>query len=178
MACRHTAWVPWLQAAATIDDCKLSSHAARALLHLESARCFPSNDTYQFEHNLYEPDMLQRCGLPRCLSVCLYVCEATVPPAMSMLLTTSPHFVGKAEPWYAVTVPGGVLSYRRLQLSAAQQSLFHGTHCITGAWEDAASSKPAFHFGAILISDSCKSTSYAVWAMLVQDEEHSSRGAE
>ncbi|KAL3161302.1 hypothetical protein ABBQ38_009658 [Trebouxia sp. C0009 RCD-2024] len=57
---RHTAWVPWLQAAATIDDCKLSSHAARALLHLESARCFPSINTYQFEHNLYEPQMLHR----------------------------------------------------------------------------------------------------------------------
>ena len=69
MACRQTAWVPWLQAAATIDDCKLSSHAARALLHLESARCFPSNDTYQFDHNLYEPEMLHRCGSPHTLCV-------------------------------------------------------------------------------------------------------------
>ncbi|DBB05437.1 TPA: hypothetical protein ACH3X1_012401 [Trebouxia sp. C0004] len=57
---RHTAWIPWLQAAANIEDCKLSSHAGRALLHLESARCFPSKNTYQFEHNLYEPEMLQR----------------------------------------------------------------------------------------------------------------------
>lgn len=68
VACRHTAWVPWLQAAATIDDCKLSSHAARALLHLESARCFPSINTYQFEHNLYEPQMLHRYGL---LNICI-----------------------------------------------------------------------------------------------------------
>ena len=58
--CRHTAWIPWLQAAASIEDCKLSSHAGRALLHLDSARAFPTKSTYQFDHNLYEPEMLQR----------------------------------------------------------------------------------------------------------------------
>ncbi len=33
-------WQRWLEAAAAAEDCKLSSHAARALLHLESARAF------------------------------------------------------------------------------------------------------------------------------------------
>ena len=35
-------WQRWLEAAASEEDCKLSSHARRALLHLESARaCAP-----------------------------------------------------------------------------------------------------------------------------------------
>ena len=60
MRCRHTAWMPWLQAASTLPDCKLSSHAGRALLHLESARSFPKQNAYQFEHNLYEPEILHK----------------------------------------------------------------------------------------------------------------------
>ncbi|KAK9829898.1 hypothetical protein WJX72_008538 [[Myrmecia] bisecta] len=37
-ALRHSAWIPWLLESAQSGDCKLSSHAQRALLHLESAR--------------------------------------------------------------------------------------------------------------------------------------------
>ena len=35
---RMTAWEGWLEEAAHASDCKLSSHATRALLHLHSAR--------------------------------------------------------------------------------------------------------------------------------------------
>ena len=35
---RLAAWEGWLEEAAGASDCKLSSHATRALLHLRSAR--------------------------------------------------------------------------------------------------------------------------------------------
>ena len=88
VACRHTAWVAWLQAAATIDDCKLSSHAARALLHLESARCFPSSSTYKFEHNLYEPQMLHRYGLLKFLFMRVCMDLASVHTLLTLLTST------------------------------------------------------------------------------------------
>jgi hypothetical protein len=31
-------WRPWLEVAATSDDCRLASHAAKALLNLEALR--------------------------------------------------------------------------------------------------------------------------------------------